>query len=80
MAGWCLLVAPELLPVQVVWKWRGASYCHGHVVAAGMVLSRAKVFTDVLSVDMVMAPLERRFPAGGTMVRHHVLCSAGLSG
>ena len=69
-----------LLPVHAVWKQRGAGYCHVHVVAAGMVLSRAKAFTDVLSVDMVVVPLERRFSVGGTMVRHHVLCSAGLSG
>ena len=89
LGGWLVLAGGTevvlsgcagLLPVHAVWKRRGAGYCHVHVVAAGMVLSRAKAFTDVLSVDMVAAPLERRFPAGGTMVRHHILCSAGLSG
>ena len=63
-----------------VQKRRGAIYCHGHVCAADMVLNRAKAFTDASSVDMVAALLGRRFPAGGTMAKHHVLCIAGLSG
>ena len=67
-----------LLLVEAVRKQRGAGYCHGHVYAAGMVLNRAKAFTDVLSVGMVAAPLGCRFPAGGTMAWHHVLCNAGL--
>ena len=75
-----LLDCARLLSVQAVWKRRGASYCHDHVVAAGMVLSLAKAFTDVLSVGMVAAPLGRRFLYWGTMARRHVLCSAGLSG
>ena len=69
-----------LLLVEAVRKQQGVGYCHGHVCAAGMVLNRAKAFTDASSMDMVAAPLGRRFPAGGTMVSHHVLCSAGLSG
>ena len=69
-----------LLPVQAVRKRRGAGYCHGHVCAADMVLNRAKAFTNASSVDMVAAPLGRRFPAGGTMAKHHVLCITGLSG
>ena len=69
-----------LLPVEAVRKRRGTGYCHGHVYVAGMVLNRAKAFTDVLSVGMVAAPFGGRFPCWGTMTRHHVLCSAGLSG
>ena len=69
-----------LLPVEAVQKRRGAVYCHGHVCAADMVLNRAKAFTNASSVDMVAAPLGRRFPAGGTMAKHHVLCIAGFSG
>jgi len=69
-----------LLLVEAVRKQRGAGYCHGHVYAAGMVLNRAKAFTDASSVDMVAAPLGRRFPAGGTMAKHHVLCIAGFLG
>ena len=55
LGGWLVLAGGAevvlsgcagLLPVQAVWKRRGAGYCHGHVVAAGMVLSRAKAFTD----------------------------------
>ena len=89
LGGWLVLAGGAevvlsgcagLLPVEAVRKRRGVGYCHGHVFAVGMVLSRAKAFTDVLSVGMVAAPLGRRFPAGGTMARHHVLCSAGLSG
>ena len=70
----------RLLLVEAVWKQQGVGYCHGHVCAASMVLSRAKAFTDVLMVGMVAVPLGRRFPAGGTMARHHVLRSAGLLG
>ena len=62
-----LLSSAGLLPVEAVQKRRGAVYCHGHVCAAGMVLSRAKAFTDVLSVGMVAAPFGHRFPCWG----HH---------
>ena len=62
-----LSISAGLLPVETVQKQRGAGYCHGHVCAAGMVLNRAKAFTDVLSVGMVAAPFERRFPYWG----HH---------
>ena len=75
-----LLSSAGLLPVEAVRKRRGVGYYHGHVYAAGMVLSRTKAFTDVLSVGMVAAPLGRRFLYWGTMARRHVLCSAGLSG
>ena len=63
LGGWLVLAGgaevvlsdcARLLSVQAVRKRRGASYCHDHVVAAGMVLSRAKAFTDVLSVGMVV--------------------------
>lgn len=67
-----------LLLVEAVQKRRGACYCHGHVCAADMVLNRAKAFTDASSADMVVALLARRFLAGGTMAKHHVLCIAGL--
>ena len=89
LGGWLVLVggaevvllsSAGLLPVEAMQKRRGAGYCHGHVCAAGMVLNRAKAFIDASSVDMVAAPLCRRFPAGGTMAKHHVLCIAGLSG
>ena len=56
-----------LLLVEAGRKRRGAGYCHGHVYAAGMVLNRAKAFTDVLSVGMVAAPFGHRFPCWG----HH---------
>ena len=75
-----LLSSVGLLPGEAVQKRRGAGYCHGHVCAADMVLNRAKAFINTSSMDMVAAPLGRRFPAGGTMAKHHVLCIAGFSG
>ena len=89
LRGWLVLVggtevvllsSAGLLLVEAVRKQQGVGYCHGHVCAAGMVLNRAKAFTDASAADMVVALLARRFLAGGTMVKHHVLCIAGLSG
>jgi hypothetical protein len=53
LGGWLVLAGGAevvfsgytgLLPVQAVRKRQGAGYCHGHVFAAGMVLSWAKPF------------------------------------
>ena len=57
---------------------RGAGYWQGREHAAGMVLSRAKASTGTLSMAMVAAPLRRRFPCGGIILRHHVPVARGL--
>ena len=55
LGGWLVLAGGAevvlsgcagLLSIEAVRKRWGAGYCHGHVYAAGMVLSRAKAFTD----------------------------------
>jgi hypothetical protein len=66
------------LLTEVLRKWLGVCYYHDEYCAAGLVLIRAKAFTDKVSGDGGAAHWASFFPAGGTIAGHRALAAPKL--